>query len=122
MSPRSKTFTAELLQLLREHLLPGQRIHTLGNSRPNWIVSINEAGLLVETEKTRSAGKTAQLVPAWMFETAWQRLVTRGQLTNAELVSSMDLNVKRSSLVCAALAELPGVAVSTKPIVLTYEH
>lgn len=122
MTPRPKTFSAELFALLRDRLVPGQRIYTLSNSQPNWIVSVNETGLMVETEKTRSAGKSAQLVPAWMFEVAWQRLVTRGQLTNTELVSSEDLNVKRSSFVCAALAALPGVTVSTKPIVLTYER
>lgn len=122
MTPRPKTFSAELLALLRDHLPPGQRIYTLSNSQPNWIVSVNETGLMVETEKTRSAGNSGQLVPAWMFEVAWQRLVTRGQLANTELVSSKDLNVKRSSLVCAALAALPSVTVSTKPIVLTYER
>ena len=119
MTPHPKVFSAELFALLRDHLAPGQLIHTLSTHQPNWIVSITETGLEVETEKTRGTGKSAQLVPAWMFEVAWQRLVTRGHLTNAELVSSKDLNVKRSSLVCAALASVPGVAVATKPIVLT---
>lgn len=111
-----------MLDLLRDHLAPDQLIHTRSTHQPNWIVSITDTGLDVETEKTRSTGKSAQLVPAWMFEVAWQRLVTRGRLTNAELVSSNDLNVKRSSFVCAALASLPGVEVTTKPIVLTYER
>ena len=120
MTSHPNVFSAELYHLLREHLSAGQLIQTLSHGRPNWIVSIDEAGLLVETEKSRNDGKRAQHVPAWMFEVAWQRLVARGQITNAELVSSNDLNVKRSSFVCAALATLPGVSVSIKPIVLTY--
>lgn len=108
MTSNAGDFSHELFVLLQTHLAAGQVVHTLSDRRPNWIVSIAEAGLRVETEKTRAAANGPQRVPAWMFEVAWKRLVTRGRLTNVELVSSDDLNVKRWSVVCAVLAELLG--------------
>lgn len=96
-------------------------VRTLGQGRPNWVVAVEPRGLLVETERSRSSAAGPQLVPAWMFDVAWQRLTSRGRLANAELLSSADLNVKRSSFVCAVLAQLPGVEVaSTRPIVLAH--
>lgn len=121
MTLNAGDFSPALFNLLQTHLSAEQVVHTLRDHRPNWIVSISEAGLSVETEKTRAAATGPQLVPTWMFEVAWTRLVRRGRLTNAELVSSDDLNVKRSSVVCAVLAELPRVSVTTTPIVLTYQ-
>lgn len=110
------------MQLLREHLPTETPVHTLGRRQPNWITAVTNEGLLIETEKTRSAGTGPQLIPAWMFEEAWQRLTTRGTVTNAEMVSTKDMSIKRSSAVCAVLAHLPGVSVATSPIVLTYER
>ncbi len=54
-----------------------------------------------------------------MIELAWDWLVAHGTLTNRHLLATGGLNVKRSSLVCALLARLPGVrVVSTRPIEL----
>lgn len=116
-------FQPELLALLRDHLTVGSKIETLSQHKPNWIAAISGAGVTIETERTRAMGEGPQFVPAWMFQEAWDRLTSRGFLTNRELLATKDLNVKRSSAVCAVLATLPGVSVSSgSPIVLRWEH
>lgn len=118
---KSAEFSPELFAHIRGQLSTSDPIHTLSSGRPNWVVGITLTHLNVETERSRGAGRGPQEVPAWMFEAAWQRLTMRRILTNQELVSTGDLNVKRSSLVCAVLAKLPGVTVlDTRPITLTY--
>ncbi|MFJ2754927.1 hypothetical protein ACIO3S_05000 [Nocardioides sp. NPDC087217] len=112
-----------LRQLLSDHLPLGEAIYTLGSQRPNWIIRIAPEGIYVETERSRGRGVDPERVPAEMLTKAWERLTVRGVLTNKELVAHDDLNVKRSSFVCAAFAQLPGVAVtSTRPITLSYER
>jgi hypothetical protein len=55
-----------------------------------------------------------------MFQLAVDQLEAHGRLTNAYLLSSDGLNVKRSSAVCAILARLPWVEVaSRRPVELT---
>ena len=57
-----------------------------------------------------------------MLQAAWDHLSREGWLTNKYLLSAAGLNVKRSSAVCAILADLPGVEVaSSKPIELRYQ-
>lgn len=122
MTRRTDPFSPELLQLLRLHLLQDDPVRTLSNGKPNWVISIEADGLQVETERSRASGDGPQFVPAWMLEVAWERLTTQGTLTNSELLDTDDLNVKRSSFVCAALACLPRVtATSLRSITLTYE-
>lgn len=121
MDTPQATLNDGFLALLRLHVPTHSPVTTLGSDKPNWVTRISPEGLYVETERTRSDGTKAQLVPAWMLLAAWERLTDRGSLTNAELVSSDDLNVKRSSFVCAVLPYLPGVKVtSTRPIALSY--
>ncbi len=93
---------------------------TLGKTpRPNVIKEITEVGLWIETERSRTRGDP-QLVPAWMFNIAWGYLVTHGELSNRFLLD--ELNVKRSSAVCAILAQLPGVSqVLGRKILLRYQ-
>jgi hypothetical protein len=112
-----------LLQLLSDNLRLGEAIYTLGSQRPNWIIRIAPEGIYVETERSRNRGADPERVPAEMLTKAWERLTVRHVLTYRELVASDDLNVKRSSFVCAALAQLPDVVVtSTRPITLTYQR
>jgi hypothetical protein len=55
-----------------------------------------------------------------MIQSAWEYLQAQGSLTNGHLLSTDGLNVKRSSFVCALLARLPAVHVSSaRPITLT---
>lgn len=118
---KTEPFSPALLDLLRAHLSTSEPVFTVSSGQPNWIIAITSEGLRVETERSRKAGSGPQDVPAWMFEAAWQRLTTRRRITNRELLATDDLNVKRSSLVCAVLANLPGVKVTgTRPITLTY--
>jgi len=112
----------ELLDLLQEHAPAGSVIHTLSNRRPNWIKDVTRQGVFIETERSRALGVGAHLVPAWMIQVAWSHLRDRGSLTNAYLVASDGLNVKRSAAVCALLSVLPKVEVrSTRPILLVLE-
>jgi hypothetical protein len=114
-------FDDDLLHLLSENLTVGEAIYTLGSQHPNWIVRIGPEGIYVETDRSKERGAEPELVPAEMVTKAWQRLTVRHVLTNRELVATDGLNVKRSSFVCAALAHLPGVVVSsTRPITITY--
>ncbi|MGH3997618.1 MAG: hypothetical protein ACRDTJ_09175 [Pseudonocardiaceae bacterium] len=114
-------FDDDLLHLLSENLPIGEVIYTLGSQYPNWIVRIAPEGIYVETDRSKSRGADPELVPAEMVTKAWHHLTVQHVLTNKELVASDGLNVKRSSFVCAALAHLPGVVVSsTRPITITY--
>jgi hypothetical protein len=95
----------------------GGEIWTLSIKRPNWITSVDRAGVWVETERSRARRSGPQLVPAWMIVTAWNRLCERGSLSHVELLN--ELNVKRSAFVCALLAHFPDVGVrQSRPTVL----
>jgi hypothetical protein len=81
---------------------------TLGaRPAPNLVTEVNRSGVFVETERTKAEGRPPQLVPAWMFNLAWDALRARGTLSNKELLT--ELRVHRSSAVCAILSRLPGV-------------
>ncbi len=83
---------------------------TLGaQPAPNLVTDVTPSGVYVETERSKAARRPPQLVPAWMFNLAWDVLRARGLLTNKELLT--ELRVHRSSAVCAILARLPGVGV-----------
>lgn len=113
-------FSGELLALLRASIAEGDVVLTLARARPNRVVRIEPAGVHVVTQKPEQEG-VPQLVPAWMIQAGWDRLRHQGSLTNRELLATDDLNVKRSSAVCALLARLPGVrVVSNDPIELGY--
>jgi hypothetical protein len=107
------TVDAELLDpLLFSHVEDAVRVdpvfRTVQRGAKNVVVDATLAGLWVETEKSRSEGQPAQLVPAWMIQFAWDYLLQHGELTNKDLRDG-HLSVKRSSFVCALLARLPGV-------------
>jgi hypothetical protein len=112
-------FDQDLLELLRRAVPIGSTVLTLSEGRPNVVVDISPHGIYVETQRSRSRQTGAQLVPAWMLQLAWDYLQRSKELTAGYLVADDGLNVKRSSAVCALLARLPGVTVtSTRPIVL----
>jgi hypothetical protein len=109
-------FRPDTLQRVRDSVQPGQTIRTLSRAMPNRIVAIDPEGILVDTERSKGS---AQLVPAWMIEVAWDQLRRQGTLTNAQLLN--ELGVKRSSFVCALLTHFDDVEVaSERPIRL--EH
>jgi hypothetical protein len=111
--------TPHLLEALRAAIPTDTVIVTLANQRPNRVVAIEPRGVTIETERSAKLGREPELVPAWMIQTAWDQLQRRGELSNSELVSSAGLNVKRSSAVCALLAQFAEVTVvSRRPIVL----
>ena len=111
----------QLLYELRSAIQPDSVITTLANGKPNRIVEIRSDGVVIETERSRKLERDPELVPAWMLQTAWDHLRTTHRLSNRELLATDRLNVKRSSAVCALLAHLPGVVVSSsRPIVLEY--
>ena len=96
-------------------------VATVARGELNRIDEVSSEGVTISTDASDSRGSGPQLVPAWMLNVAWRHLCETGSLTNRHLVSSDGLNVKRSSAVCALLAQLPGVTVgSTQPIELRY--
>ena len=112
-------FDDDLFDRVRQAISPGDVVYTLSNRQPNRIDSIERRGILVETDRSKKSDSGPQLVPAWMIRVAWRHLVKNGHLTNDELLNSRDLNVKRSSFVCALLARFPDVeVVSQRPIEL----
>jgi hypothetical protein len=114
---RSEPLLPELLDSIAASSPVGSTISTLAFGKPNRIVAIEPEGVRIETERSLARTGNAELVPAWMLNHAWRRLVQDGTLTNSFLVN--DLKVKRSSAVCALLARFPDVEVSaTRPITL----
>lgn len=105
---------ADLLQRLRDAIPDGSLIHTVAHRKPNWVIDITSVGVRIETEDSRLKGLPPQLVPAWMIQTAWDRLRTEGNLEQSVLLEK--LNVKRSAAVVALLAKLPGVSAVTEPV------
>lgn len=98
-------------------------ITTLAHGRPNRLVDVSSDGVVVSTVASDSKGTGPQLVPAWMLNVAWRHLRATGSLTNRYLLSSEGLGVRRSSAVCALLAQVPGVTIaSSRPVELRYER
>ena len=114
---------SELLTLLREVMDDDPIVLTLSNGKSNRVAAVEPEGVLISTTRSDAMDRPPQLVPAWMIERAWSHLTTHGELDNRYLLSSDGLNVKRSSAVCALLARLPGVSVtSSRPIRLAYRR
>lgn len=117
---KAEPLSEALLALLRDRVPQGQALLTLSDGKPNWIVDVNTEGVWVETQRSRGKGSSPQLVDAWMLDLAWSELTSQGHLSNTWLLNERRVN--RSSFVCAALAEPPGVrVVSRRPIELAYE-
>jgi hypothetical protein len=113
---------AFLLEQFRRLQETHGEVRTLSNGNLNEINAVDYEGVWITTKASSDKGTGAQLVPAWMLNIAWRHLQDNGSLTNAHLLSSGGLNVKRSSAVCALLSQLPGVRiVSTRPIRLVFE-
>ncbi|MCG3134074.1 MAG: hypothetical protein HMLKMBBP_01360 [Planctomycetes bacterium] len=111
----------ELEALIERERQRDPEFQTLGPTpRTNRIVAVGPSAVLVETDRSRRASGGPAVVPAWMFNLAWQRLRTHGTLTNVELLEG--LRVHRSSAVCAILGRLPGVVVRAAPITLVWQR
>lgn len=112
----------DLLGQLAAVAPPGSEIRTLG-PRPhlNRIDRIDTAGVWIETDRSRQRRTGPQLVNTWMLRLAYDYLTFHGELTNRYLLADNGLNVKRSSAVCALLAQLPEITVTNNnPIELTH--
>lgn len=116
-----ESMSEQLFAELLASLVEGQTIPTLGqDKRPNKIVTISMDAVWVETEATTAKGRSAASVPGWMLQLAYDRLRSHGTLTNTTLLN--ELRVHRSSFVCAALARLPDVTVTSRaPITLEWQ-
>lgn len=113
----------KLLAAIRDEVDRDPIFPTIATGRPNRVRDVTPTGIWVETEASVSKGRPAQLIPAWMFQLAVDHLEAHGRLTNAYLLSSEGLNVKRSSAVCAILSRLPGVEVrSRRPLELAHRE
>jgi hypothetical protein len=112
----------EVLTQLDLFVPVGSVVQTLGaKPQPNVVSRIDGAGVWIETDRSRQRGMGPQLVNGWMLRLAWDYLRFHGHLSNRYLLADDGLNVKRSSAVCALLAQLPGVEVRSKnPIELVW--
>lgn len=105
-----ETFDPWLLAAISKAVRADPVFRTLGPSpRPNRVVEVTPAELLVETERSRARLGGPEPIPAWMFNLAWEWLRAKGALSNRTLLE--ELRVHRSSAVCAVLARLPEVEV-----------
>lgn len=111
-----------ILQVALAAAIPiGSTIPTVAQGRPNRIVAIDDNGVQVETERSLARTGGAELVPAWMLNTAWEHLRRFRSLTQRYLLD--DLKVKRSAAVFAILARLDDAdLVTTKPTTLVLRH
>jgi len=117
VSPDS--FEVDLLDRLRRAITAGSVVPTVAEGGPNTVIEITEHGVYLETIRSRARGAGPQLVPAWMLQLAWDYLQLHQELSNRYLLAGDGLNVKRSSAVCALLAQLPDIDIaSTHPVVL----
>jgi hypothetical protein len=111
-----ENWNPELMERVRAACPLGIEVRTLSRGAPNWILGVDRDGVSVHTERSKEKGDP-ELVEGWMLQTAWDHLQHFGSLTNRYLLDG--LGVKRSSAVCAILAQLPDVAaVSNDPITL----
>jgi len=102
----------ELLGLVTAAWRKDPVFKTLGpRPRPNLVTDVTPSAVYVETERSRLKRGGAAEIPAWMLTLAWDHLRTHRVLSNRTLLN--DLRVHRSSAVCAILARLPGVSVSS---------
>jgi len=85
---------------------------TLGTRSPNRVTEVTQSGLHVETPASKQKGRGDGVVPAWMFNLAWDRLHTHGVLTHLELRE--EYRVHRSAAVFAVLGRIPGVSVENR--------
>jgi hypothetical protein len=109
----AEKLSEQLYRSLRAAVADGSTVATIANGRPNRVTHVGYEGCWVVTDKSAADGKGPQLVPAWMIQVAWDHLERTGSLTNEFLLASDGLNVKRSSAVCALLARLPEVTVTS---------
>lgn len=117
-----EVFPATLYTALTREVARDATFLTLARGQPNMITEVARDGLWIQTEASLAKGRPAQFVPAWMLTLAWESLLAHGTLTNRFLLATDGLNVKRSSAVCAILARLPGVRVtSRRPVTLAVD-
>lgn len=45
-------WSAELQERVRRSAPPGSQVQTLSNGKPNWVVDVNDDGVLVHTERS----------------------------------------------------------------------
>ena len=102
----------ELLARLASVISVGTTINTLSDARPNRILEFNRAGIRVETDRSLSRSVPAEHVEPRMIRIAWDWLKSHGELENRVLLN--ELRVHRSSFVCALLAQLPEVEVTSR--------
>jgi hypothetical protein len=104
---------SDLLELIAATLSVGDIVPTVSEGNPNRIDSIEPLSIGVTTERSARRRKAEQ-VPGWMFNVAWRRLQETGRVRRKELTE-----VKRSSAVCAILARLPDIEItSSRPVEL----
>ncbi len=117
---KDEILSEDLLLKFKNSIPLGSEILTIARSQPNKVIDINPAGILIQTKRSVAKKTGPQLVDAWMLQLAWDYIKTSGQLSNTMLCN--ELHVHRSAAVCAILAQLSEIEVtSTFPVILRYK-
>lgn len=64
MPATNEPMMPDLLAALQSGITPGDVVMTIAEGKPNWIVDLSEARVLVETKKSQKGGTGPQLVAA----------------------------------------------------------
>ena len=96
--------------------LKGQTLKTLDRRMEFEVQVVSESSIIVLPHST---GKPRPIMRIG-FESAWQRLVSKGRITPIEIENEFSSN--NSAYVAALLSSLPGVVFSIRPIELSLSN
>lgn len=100
---------ADVETALRGYQSTGKPLHTLGRPQPNWVTEVTEAGVWVETKRSRGH---PQLVRREGLRASIEELLAQRTVVAEMLPGSARF---RSAFVLAALSLLPGARHGASP-------
>ena len=115
----SEDFYPGLYRRICQVVSAGDRLPTLSTGSANIVGVLDQSGMEVKTLEAARQGKT-RLVPARLFNAAWDELQRTGQVSRGALIELLGAtSAKRGSAVLSVLARFSEVSVTqTQPIVL----
>ena len=91
--PTADQLLADMETALRGYQLTGKPLHTLGRPQPNWVTDVTEAGVWVETRRSRG---NPQLVHREWLRASIEELTAQGTVV-AEMLPGRRGSARRSS-------------------------
>ena len=110
-APEPSTGLPAVLQLVREVATMDPVVRTLSRGNRWEIVDVDSRGVLVRG----GTGNATKRIEATLLAAAWDRLQAQGQLARVEVQRELGrTNYRRSALLFALLARLPGVRLAER--------